>query len=303
MHDTRKGSNKKIPFSCNILFLPMSFTKQNQTTGMRTDFLLPLAACLVLTAGTALAQDKNQDKKGDKKLRLHYERQAGDRKSVIDRTFADQAQLDTFLDSLNAHNSGGGRTRIIIGDSDDAMRFKNINPDMKVERDVRVMKKRRNDDGPFAREDWGRFEKDMERLGQNMERWGQDFGQKFNRDFGQNFNRNFRFDFPEEGKGNVAPRVWGWDGGSNSSTVRGLNVYPNRPFNQTLNLRFTAPAKGDVTILVTDVKGHEVAKETVKDFEGDYVGQITLSKKAEKGTYFVTVTQGEDGTVRRVAVE
>lgn len=265
---------------------------------MRTDFLLPFAACLVLTAGTALAQDK----KGDKKLRLHYERQSGDRKSVIDRTFADQAQLDTFLDSLNAHNSGGGRTRIIIGDSDDANRFKDLDSPT-VERDVRVFKKRRNNNEPFAREDWGRFEKEMERLGQNMERWGKDFGQKFNRDFGQNFNRDFRFDFPNENKGNVAPRVWAWDGGSNSSTVRGLSVYPNRPFNQTLNLRFSAPAKGDITILVTDVKGREVAKETVKDFEGDYVGQVTLSKKAEKGTYFVTVTQGEDGTVRRVVIE
>jgi hypothetical protein len=174
------------------------------------------------------------------------------------------------------------------------------------------------------------FDRDMERFGKNMERWGEQFG----RDFGQRFQAelprlqqkiqdaqrqaqnqwqrsqdqiqrsfrdnqerfNFNFDSP-------GVRVWENSASSSSSTVKSLSVYPNQPFNNRLNLRFTAPSKGDVTILVTDVKGKEVGRETIKDFSGNYVGQIDLSKKAEKGTYFVTVTQGEDGTVKRIVVE
>jgi hypothetical protein len=44
--------------------------------------------------------------------------------------------------------------------------------------------------------------------------------------------------------------------------------------------------------------GHQV----VKDFEGEFMGQVDL-KKNTKGTLFVTVTQNEDGTVKRVVVE
>jgi hypothetical protein len=40
----------------------------------------------------------------------------------------------------------------------------------------------------------------------------------------------------------------------------------------------------------------------VKDFQGDYLGQIDL-KKAGAGVYFLRVTQGNDGAVRRVEVK
>jgi hypothetical protein len=53
---------------------------------------------------------------------------------------------------------------------------------------------------------------------------------------------------------------------------------------------------------VTDVNGKEIATETVKDFQGDYLGQIDL-KKAGAGVYFLRVTQGNDGAVRRVEVK
>lgn len=164
------------------------------------------------------------------------------------------------------------------------------------------------------------FGREMERYGREMERWGEEFGQQFNRemprlqgrlqelqrgsqDMAQRLLRdnqdrfNFNFDNP-------GVRIWeNSASGSNSSTVRGLSVYPNQPFNNRLNVRFTTPSKGDVTILVTDVKGKEVGRETIKDFSGNYVGQIDLARKADKGTYFVTVTQGEDGTVKRIVVE
>ena len=87
-----------------------------------------------------------------------------------------------------------------------------------------------------------------------------------------------------------------------SKTIQGLSGKQNQPFNGKINVRFTAPTKGNVTIAVSDVNGKEIASETVKDFQGDYLGQIDL-KKAGAGVYFLRVTQGNDGAVRRVEVK
>ena len=87
-----------------------------------------------------------------------------------------------------------------------------------------------------------------------------------------------------------------------SKTIQGLSGKQNQPFNGKINVRFKAPEKGNVTIAVTDVNGKEIATETVKDFQGDYLGQIDL-KKASVGVYFLRVTQGNDGAVRRVEVK
>jgi len=90
--------------------------------------------------------------------------------------------------------------------------------------------------------------------------------------------------------------------GQESKTIHGLLANPNRPFNGKLNVRFHAAEKGNVTIAVTDVEGKELAKEQIKDFEGDFVGQIDI-KKSGSGVYFVRVTQGTDGAVKRVKVD
>ena len=93
-----------------------------------------------------------------------------------------------------------------------------------------------------------------------------------------------------------------WAEEKGSKTIQGLSGKQNQPFNGKLNVRFKAPTKGNVTIAVSDVNGKEIATETVKDFQGDYLGQIDL-KKASAGVYFLRVTQGNDGAVRRVEVK
>jgi hypothetical protein len=90
------------------------------------------------------------------------------------------------------------------------------------------------------------------------------------------------------------------DNSSSSKTVRGLNVYPNNPKTDVLNIRFNSHEKGDVSIKVMDLKGNVIAKDEIKDFTGEYVGQINIGK--QKGVVFVMVTQGEDGTVKRVTL-
>lgn len=87
-----------------------------------------------------------------------------------------------------------------------------------------------------------------------------------------------------------------------SKTIHGLKATPNKPFNGKISVKFNAPEKGNVTIAVTDVNGKEIASEQIKDFQGDYLGQIDL-KKAGTGVYFLRVTQGNDGAVRRIKVD
>ena len=87
-----------------------------------------------------------------------------------------------------------------------------------------------------------------------------------------------------------------------STTIHGLHIQPNAPFNGKFNVHFNVPEKGTVTIVVTDVNGKELATEQIKDFQGDYLGQID-TKKSAKGVYFIRVTQGSDGAVRRVKVD
>jgi hypothetical protein len=87
-----------------------------------------------------------------------------------------------------------------------------------------------------------------------------------------------------------------------SKTIKGLLAHPNNPFNGKINVRFNAIQKGDVMISVTDVNGKEIASESVKNFEGKYLGQIDL-KKATSGIYFVRAVQNGDGMVIRVEVK
>ena len=114
----------------------------------------------------------------------------------------------------------------------------------------------------------------------------------------------FRFQMPRDWDRQLARPFEDWARTINTkpSTIRGLDAYPNNPDRDQLNVRFTAPSKGDVSIVVTNAKGKEVTRRDLKDFSGEFVGQINLGRKAQ-GTYFITVTQNEDGAVKRVLVD
>jgi hypothetical protein len=139
--------------------------------------------------------------------------------------------------------------------------------------------------------------------------WSDDFAENFNTEKFRSHMRNFEREFKPRARvivrdmedlGDRMGKFW-----SNEvmkpSSVRDLNVYPNNPDNGVLNLRFQAPQKGDVSIVVTDTKGKEVGKKEIKDFSGNFVGQVDIRKNT-KGTLFVTVVQNEDGATRRIVV-
>lgn len=113
---------------------------------------------------------------------------------------------------------------------------------------------------------------------------------------------SFEMDGPMGRPGMRLKKLKKWAEENGPKTIQGLSGKQNQPFNGKLNVRFKAPTKGNVTIAVSDVNGKEIATETVKDFQGNYLGQIDL-KKASAGVYFLRVTQGNDGAVRRVEVK
>lgn len=100
------------------------------------------------------------------------------------------------------------------------------------------------------------------------------------------------------------PSIYSWNGNlEKNKTIQNLDVFPNRPSNDLINVRFFAPEKGDVTISVLTTTGDRVAQETIKDFEGDYTGQIKVKNFKEDQAYFILVSQGEDGSSQKLIVE
>lgn len=125
------------------------------------------------------------------------------------------------------------------------------------------------------------FHGNMESLRDNMKQMGKDL----------------KFEFRS-----IPDNIMMFDGGGSASkTIKNVEVFPNNPKTEILNVRFNAPQKGDVSVKVLDVKGNVIAKEEIKDFSGDYVGQINIGKQ-KSGTVFVMITQGEDGNVKRVVL-
>ncbi len=309
---------------------------------MRKRILLP-ALLLTLAVGASQAQtkkEKDEKSRTSSKVqvqsengttKVHVEKQRDGKTEVYDRSFSDQASADAFLDSVNAGT--GNRVRITQRGGGNAFEYNNDRNDNynynydgptppKPPKAPKAPKAPRvriyGDDDKTVQLDMRNFNRDMERFGRDMERWSRDnadrikdlslrnaekmkeWGQKFEREYKQNWRpENFNFNLDTR----TLPGMAWTEGNASSRTVKALSAYPNQPFNGRLNVSFQAPEKGDVTILVTDVTGKEVARERVKDFSGKYVGQVDLKKSPDKGTFFLTVTQGVDGAVKRIVVE
>jgi hypothetical protein len=224
---------------------------------------------------------------------------------IIERKFSDLAKADSEVKKLNdsleitIKNSGGKRKIIRMDVNKSHSRMSDKADDIFIEKiesgevggaDKRVIIRR---GGPgMAPGAHGqepnvmifRGEGGPEGLGKEL----RDLHDKFNGPMGR------------PGKGLKKLKKWAEEKGS--KTIQGLSGKQNQPFNGKLNVRFKAVEKGNVTIAVSDVNGKEIATESVKDFQGDYLGQIDL-KKAGAGVYFLRVTQGNDGAVRRVEVK
>lgn len=225
---------------------------------------------------------------------------SGDEVREIERTYHTGSISDLerdklvmkLVDSLKATRKNGGRRQMTIivedNDGDRSITRERISPGKKrIPSDVYVQRGRLPKNNPDF---W------------NNRTWHQEF--RWHADSMADQLRRFKLQIPKDFDRQIARPFEDWARNFNSqpSTIRGLDAYPNNPDRDQLNIRFTAPSKGDVSIIVTNPKGKEVAKREIKDFAGEFVGQIDLGKKSQ-GTYFVTVTQNEDGAVKRIVVD
>ena len=265
------------------------------------------ASTLLLVAafsGAALAQKQTSPTpKADKgEVNVRIIERNGDDVREIERTYHMDGMNDPqrdqmvmkLVDSLKAARKDGGKRQmtIIIDDN---------NGDRTVKRERITPNKRRAPADAYAqRNKLPRGNNDQDFW--NNQSWRYEFRRGAD-SLTDQLNR-LKFQVPRDfDRQLVRPfEDWARNFSGKASTIRGLDAYPNNPDRDQLNVRFTAPTKGDVSIVVTNTKGKEVAKRDIKDFSGEFVGQIDLGKKAQ-GTYFITVTQNEDGAVKRIVVE
>lgn len=291
-----------------------SFIKKlNYHYFMKKYISLSLIVATAVTFSTvAIAQEKN-DKKEE--IRVRVERVENGKKTVTEKVIdaskmseqERQATIEAMQDSLSMEKQQ--QVKVIIEDNQSLnepsnkreYRFKSNDEDVIIEgdidenQDIRVYRRREgaprvkvykyNDQEGHAPRWEEDFNFQMDRMGDRMQRLGNEIPRRF--DFR---GPAYRWDDQLLGNGVAAP------------TVRSLDVFPNRPNNNILNVRFFAPDEGDVTIRVIDIEGKTVAEENVKSFKGEYVGQVGLKKNA-KGTFFVIVTQNGDGISQRIVVE
>lgn len=264
------------------------------------------AAALLLTGGfgsLATAQKTPSKPKADAKetreVNVRIIERNGNEVREIERTFRTDGLSDPerdrmvmrLIDSVKAARTDGGKRRmtIIVEDNND---------NRIITRERNTSRNRANDvytwRGPSTRPGAPWFNQNWEF---EFRRGADSLADAMNR---------MRFNFPKDLDRRLARPFEDWSRGFNAgvkpSTIRGLDAYTNNPDRNQLTVRFTAPTKGNVLIVLTNPKGKEVARREVKDFSGEFIGQVDLGRNPQ-GTYFVTVTQNEDGAVKRVVVD
>lgn len=275
-----------------------------------------ITTALMLTFGiSAMAQKSISQNinENNGKMTIHIESSENGKKEVFDKSFNVEGMSDSEKDRLISrisdslsNSSGEGRNK----------QFK-----IKIDRyDNRQTDSDDDSDRPFSlNSPQGKSKKkiqiyrDGKRIEKDLDGDRNDDLTIFFKDFGNDMEKKFKNFDEKKMLSSIEPMMKNFHGNFNidmkdfdflneSKTVKALKIYPNKPFDNKLNVKFHAPEKGDVNVIVTDINGKEVGSQKFKDFQGDFMGQVDL-KKNVKGTVFVMVTQGEDGTSKRVVIE
>lgn len=83
------------------------------------------------------------------------------------------------------------------------------------------------------------------------------------------------------------------------TSIRNIEVFANNPRSEFINIKFRCTKKDLISLSLIDLNGKKVAEETIKDFSGNYFGQMKVDKNL-KGTFFLLLTQNQDGEVQKV---
>jgi hypothetical protein len=258
---------------------------------------LAILACLAFMSSMLYAQKESST------VKIRIEKTVDGKRQIIEReidasgmTEAERdAIIESIQDSLIDDIDGNRKMKIVIqddrnlfeGDNDEDFEFNTENDgtwehyDSDKDRQVHIYKKHKKGGNDWSDD----FEFEMERLGDNMKMLGEEIPHQIQRHL---------------------PRIYSWTDNAfaeiGSSPIRSLDVFPNQPESEVINVKFHAPEEGDISITVIDTKGKGVAQKESKAFKGEYVGQINV-KKGVKGTHFVIVSQGDDGTSRKVVLD
>lgn len=262
------------------------------------NYIKTLSTAILLVGSLSAMAQKNitqNIEEKDGKLKIHVEKTEKGQKQVFDRTYnaegmnAEEKEnlINHITDSLFAANGVQVPKQIRIK--------VDRNDDLAINEPRSARSPRKNQKRIEIYKDGKKIEKKFDDNDQDELEFEFNDGEHDNL-FGslQPMMKEFKFNFDGDFK-NLDPF-------NESKTVKALKIYPNKPFDNKLNLKFYTPEKGDVNVIVTDVNGKEVGSQKFKDFQGEFMGQVEL-KKNTKGTVFVTVTQGEDGTAKRVVIE
>lgn len=247
--------------------------KQNRKTNMKNSSLMCGVAIVSLLAWHEVSAQES--KKEEIRVKVIREK---DGKTVVEEKVisADgmsseerNRRLDIAVDTLT--KGPKKRVKVIVEDGKEAeIRWEESDDEL-------ILREPRGERRMLFEWDSREFKNQMKRLGDELPRRIDMYGP------------TYRWD-------NQLFRDWG------QSPFRGVEVYPNKPSNEVLNVRFFAENEGDVTVRVLDIQGKEVAFEVIKNHQGEYIGQIKI-KRANSGTYFVLLTQGNDGVSRRIVLE
>lgn len=266
---------------------------------MKHLFLKALAVATVL--GGISFELVAQQKTEKNEIKVRIEKDVNGQKTVQERTInttgMSESERDAVLDSVQNQMMKNGelaqkRVKVIIEDgkemnNDKESRFEwNTDNDENVQvyrfkgdkPHVRIQKRGSGNDFDWDSEAWeNEFEFKMERLGDKLKYLGDDIPRR------------------------IEKNIFLMDNGK-SAPIRSVDTFPNRPDSHIINVKFYAPNEGDVAIKIIDINGKTVASEEAKAFKGEYVGQIKL-KKDTKGTFFVIVSQGDDGVSKRIVLD
>ncbi|MGZ8553700.1 MAG: choice-of-anchor tandem repeat GloVer-containing protein [Chitinophagaceae bacterium] len=78
-------------------------------------------------------------------------------------------------------------------------------------------------------------------------------------------------------------------------------VYPN-PSNNVFTVNYSTPAKGKISLTVTNLLGAIIYSESKRNVTGEYSGTIDLSKYP-KGIYFLELVSGEERLVKKIVLQ
>lgn len=273
-----------------------------KTVFVRYRFVPALLLTLGLSSlATAQKAESTAPKPGGREVNVRVIERNGDDVHETERTYRIDGMSDPerdklvmkLVDSLKANRKGGSgqhQMTIILDDTEGDRVVRRIRPNPGKDRAPADAYARRGRQPRTGRDPW-----DSQTWEYEFRRGADSLADQMSR---------FKFQIPRDWDRQLARPFedWARTVSNKPATIRGLEAYSNNPDRNQLNVRFTAPARGDVSIVVTNPAGKEVARRDLKDFSGEFIGQVDLGKKAE-GTYFITVTQNKDGAVKRVLVD